>query len=310
MEDSKTSMVQRCLRSTQAVVLTKLLESFFPTERTPSSKKFKFNCKSCCELCQHHFSNGFISISPYDFLSASEVNLSDSLLSLSEKKIRFELLVNRVMQFITHKVSSYIQTDEEIKLIEDVVILSVSGCPYGNNIIGWGLCPSRPLPLKIFIVKKLWQHSKFNVLPTLACDGKIVKTMAHKFMLTDKDLLSSEDSEILTNVCNAMGISSSTASNLSHILEKIEFTRNSSIKELSPSIERTVFKFEPIVNLCIDSAMKITRDVVEIQNMERRILMNEMRIYDESGLSREWNIIIERMTHEGAPWCNQEMYPT
>lgn len=241
---------------------------------------------------------------------ASEVNLPDCLLSLSEKKIRFELLINRVVQFVTHMESSYIQTDEEIKLIEEVVILSVSGCPYGNSIIGWGLCPSRPLPLKVFIIRKLWQHSRFSILPTLSCDGKIVKTMAHKFMLTDKDILSSDDADILSNVCNAMGISASTVSNLSHILEKIEFMRNSSIKDQAPSIERTVFKFEAIVQQCIDAAMKITRDVVEIQNMERRILMNEMRVYDESGLSREWNIIIERMTHEGAPWCNEDKYPT
>lgn len=205
--------------------------------------------------------------------------------------------------------SSYIQTDEEIKLIENVVILSVSGCPHGNSLIGWGLCPSRPLPLKVFIIRKLWQHSRCNTLPTLACDGKIVKTMAHKFMLTDKDILPADDAEILANVCNAMGITANTASNLSHTLEKIEFMRSASIKDQIPSIERTVFKFEVIVQQCVDSAMKITRDVVEIQNMERRILMNEMRTYDESGLNREWNIIIERMTHEGAPWCNEEKYP-
>lgn len=217
--------------------------------------------------------------------------------------------MNRVVQFITHMESSYIQTDEEIKLIEHVVILSVSGCSFGNSIIGWGLCPSRPLPLKVFIVRKLWQHSRCNTLPPLSCDGKILKTMAHKFMLTDGDILSSDDSQILTNVCNAMGISPSTASNLSQTLEKIEFMRDSSIRDQAPSIERTVFKFESIVQHCIDSAMKITRDVVEIQNMERRILMNEMRTYDESGLNREWNIIIDRMTHEGAPWCNEEKYP-
>ncbi|XP_037048186.1 lysosomal-trafficking regulator isoform X2 [Bradysia coprophila] len=284
MEESETPTVQRCLRSTQAVILSKLLESFFPTDRLPTSGKFKFN--------------------------ASDVNLTECLLSLSEKKIRFELLVNRALQFITHMDSSYIQTDEEIRLIESMVILSVSGCPHGNNIIGWGLCPSRPLPLKIFIIRKLWQHSRSNVLPTLACDGKVVKTMAHKFMQTDGPILSADDLEILTNVCNAMGISAATASNLSQMLEKMEFARNSSIKDQAPSIERTVFKFETIVQHCIDSAMKITRDVVEIQNMERRVLMNAMRRCDESGLSREWNKIIERMTHEGAPWWNEEKYPT
>lgn len=205
--------------------------------------------------------------------------------------------------------SSYIQTDQEIKLIEHVVILSVSGCSHGNNIIGWGLCPSRPLPLKMFIIRTLWQNSRFGILPALACDGKIIKTMAHAFMLTDKDILSSEDSVILKNVCSSMGLNSSTVSNLSQNLEKMEYMRNSSIKDQNPSIERTVFKFESIAQQCIDSAMKITRDVVELQNSERRILMNEMRAYDESGLSQEWNIIIDRMTHEGAPWCNVENYP-
>lgn len=205
--------------------------------------------------------------------------------------------------------SSYIQTDEEIKLVEAVVILSVTGCSYGNSIIAWGLCPSRPLPLKVFIIRKLWQHSRGNILPTLVCDGKIVKTMTHAFMSADKDILSPDDSEILQNVCNAMGIAATSASNLSNILEKMEFTRCASIKDQKPSIERTVFKYEPLVTQCVDSAMKITRDVVEIQNMERRILMNDMRTYDESGLSREWNTIIERMTHEGAPWWSEDKYP-
>lgn len=231
------------------------------------------------------------------------------MLSLSERKIRFELLINRVVQFITQMESSYIQTDEEIKLIECVVILSVSGCTFGNSIITWGLCPSRPLPLKVFIVTQIWEHTRCTSLPTLSCDGKVLRTLAHKFMLTDRDILSPDDAEILTNICNVMGITPSTVSSLTHILEKIEFCRFSSIKEQAPSIERTVFKFEAIVQQCIDSAMKITRDVVEIQNMERRILMNEMRTYDESGLNREWNIIIDRMTHEGAPWCNEEKYP-
>lgn len=190
------------------------------------------------------------------------------------------------------------------------MILIASGCTLGHNLIAWGLCPSRPLPMKMFIIRKLWQHSRCNTLPNLTCDGKIVKTLVHRFMQTDKDILPADDLEILRNVCNAMGISQTTASNLSHTLEKLEFLRSSSIKDLAPSLERTVFKFEPIVQPCIDSAMKITRDVVEIQNMERRILMNEMRTYDESGLNREWNALIDRMTHEGAPWWNEDKYPT
>ncbi|KAJ6646111.1 Lysosomal-trafficking regulator [Pseudolycoriella hygida] len=282
MEDNRAINIQRSLRSTQAVILMKLLNSFFPPDRTPSSTTFRFN--------------------------ASDVNLSGCLLSLSEKKIRFELLINRIVQFLTHMESSYSQTDEEIKLIEAIVLLSVNGCPHGNSIIGWGLCPSRPLPLKIFITRTL--YTRVNVLPTLVCNGKIIKTMAFKFMQTDRDILSADDYNAISGICSAMGITSSTASNLSSVLEQIEFMRNASIKDQAPSIERTVYKFELIAKHCIESAMKMTRDVVEIQNMERRILMNKMRSQDESGLSREWNTLIDRMTHEGAPWHNEETYPS
>lgn len=42
MEESKTSTIHRCLRSNQAVILSKLMESFFPAERLSSITKYKF----------------------------------------------------------------------------------------------------------------------------------------------------------------------------------------------------------------------------------------------------------------------------
>lgn len=66
---------------------------------------------------------------------------------------------------------------------------------------------------------------------------------------------------------------------------------------------------EPIVISCIESAMQITRNVVELQNMERRSLMNHMRSDDDKNTIVQWNKILRNMTHEGAPWFNSDTYP-
>lgn len=219
------------------------------------------------------------------------------------------MLIDRIVQFITNVDPSHIQTEQEIKLIEHIVMLSVTGYQRGGNVIAWALCPSRPISLKMYICTMLWKHIRKGNLSALGCDGKIVKTLIQTFFETDCDIITLADLDVLTKVCNSLGIVQATNCNLSQTLEKLDAMRETSVRDHKPAIERTVFKFEPIVQTCIDSAMRITRDVVELQNMERRMLMNEMRRYDESKLSLEWKLIIDRMTHEGAPWHCPTMYP-
>lgn len=187
-------------------------------------------------------------------------------------------------------------------------MLSVTGYQRGSNVIPWGLCPSRPITLKCYIIRALYKHMKKGHLPFLTCDGKIVKSLTHSFLETDGSIISPLDMQALMAVCNSMGISLSSSCNISQTLEKLHMLRENSIKDQCPAIQRTVFKFESIAQSCIDLAMKITRDVVELQNMERRVLMNGMRSYDESGMTTEWKMIIDRMTHEGAPWHCPKTY--
>lgn len=181
------------------------------------------------------------------------------------------------------------------------------------------------MSLKMYTIKTIWRHTSRNgTLPPLGCDGKMVKSMVQSFYLTDRDIVPLPDLDVLKKVCNVLGIlqtvsivslpgsiasSNGGGLNLSQTLEKLEIMRETSLKDQKPAIERTVNKFDAIVQPCIDSAMKITRSVVELQNMERRILMNQMRAYDESGLAQEWKMLVERMTHEGAPWHCARNYP-
>lgn len=89
----------------------------------------------------------------------------------------------------------------------------------------------------------------------------------------------------------------------------MEEVRELTLSEHKPSMERTIYKMETIVLSCIETAMKITRNVVELQNMERRLLMNHMRSDDDKETIVQWNRILRTMTHEEGPWYNEKFYP-
>lgn len=200
------------------------------------------------------------------------------------------------------------------------------------------------MSVKMFTIRTLWRYTtRQATLPPLGCDGKMLKSMVQSFYLTDRDILAVPDLEVLRKICTVLGIvpstttapstilnvtisanntitsttssslslssSSSVQQSLSTTLEKLESMRGTSLRDQKPAIERSAARFETIVPACIDSAMKITRSVVELQNQERRILMNQMRANDESGLAQEWKRLIRRMCHEGAPWHCARLYP-
>lgn len=136
-----------------------------------------------------------------------------------------------------------------------------------------------------------------------------IKIFAQSFLLTNRESLSNEDVILLDDFCNNLEGPVNVAWNLSEILSRLESNREFNIKENKSSIERTVYKMEGVSQSCIESAMKITRNVVELQNMERRLLMNHMRTEDEKEVVMKWNSIIQTMTHEEAPWYSSKLYP-
>lgn len=277
VEQNRTGACYRGIRSTQATILLYLIKSFFPKQNNPSHWNFK--------------------------LVACDISLNESMLSASEKRTRLELLLDRAVQFIRTASTTHAQTSEEIKLIEAIVILSMSGFSRGSSIIPWSFLPNNPMPLKLFVIKLIWKNSKNNDLPMVGGDPKLIKAMIHSFWLKDREIIPKTDVDLLQNVCRAMGIQQNTSNAyIPQAILKMDLARENSLKEQKPSVERTIFKYDTLATNCIESAMKITRYVVEIQNSERRNAIAYIRVHDENCLKYEWNSIIERMTHEGAPW--------
>lgn len=277
MEQNRNGACYRGIRSMQATIILYLIKSFFPRQNNPSHWNFK--------------------------LITGDIPPNESMLSVSEKRTRLELLLDRAVQFVRTANTTHAQTSEEIKLIEAIVILSMSGFSRGISIIPWSFLPNNPMPLKLFVIKLIWKNTKNNDLSLVGCDPKLIKAMIHSFWLNDREIIPKTDVDVLQNVCKAMGIQqNSNNSYIPQAILKMDLARENSLKEQKPSVERTVFKLDSVATSCIESAMKITRYVVEIQNSERRNAIAYIRVHDENCLKYEWNSIIERMTHEGAPW--------
>lgn len=277
IEQNKTGATYRGIRSTQAAIFLHLIKSFFSKQNNPSQWNFK--------------------------LIMNDIHLNDSILSVSEKRTRLELLLDRAVQFVRIANLAHSLTSEEIKLIEAIVTLSMSGFSRGGSIIPWSFLPTNPMPLKLFITKLIWKYAKNGDLPLVGCEPKLVKAMIHSFWINDREMIPQTDLDVLRNVCIAIGIQlNATNSYIPQAILKMDLSRENCMKEQKPSLDRTVYKFDSVALNCIDSAMKITRYVTEIQNAERRNAITYIRMHDENCLKDEWNAIIERMTHEGAPW--------
>lgn len=275
IERNRSGTVYRNLRSTQATILTNLLRAFYSQENNIALWNFKMY----------------------------ELGLSESTLSASEKRTRLELLLDRCIQLIRTADLSHAQTPNELKLIQIIVVLSLSGFSRGGTIIPWSFLPINPMPFKLSIIKILWNHMKCSDALLVGCDTKLMKAMIHSFCQSDRDIILKTDVEVLENVCKSLGIQIHTNNPyIPQAVLKMKLARENSLREQKPGIERAVFKSDTFAMNCVESAMKITRYVVEMQNAERRNAMAYIRIHDESCLKNEWNSIIDRMTHEGAPW--------
>lgn len=76
-------------------------------------------------------------------------------------------------------------------------------------------------------------------------------------------------------------------------------------------IDRICNRFETLVKQLTESAMAITRSVVEEQNRERKILMERLKHSRalEAQAMAKWRDIARRLTHEKGPWYFPESYP-
>jgi len=75
-----------------------------------------------------------------------------------------------------------------------------------------------------------------------------------------------EPIENLQRLCNALGIKENDSSwNLVHELDRLDQNRNNMAAKQKTMLEKTVYRFEPLVQHCIESSMVTTRKVAELQ---------------------------------------------
>lgn len=290
-EDTRNGHVLRGVRAYQADILHALLLAFLPGQRQ-----------------QHAKGNvGKFSISEV------ALNANTTTLSASEQRTRFELLIDRAAQFVTIAESSHQPTDAELHVIHTLIQLTVSGLHRCAALITWSLCPARPLPLKLFTAYTLHRHTMHAPAATLSlfADVKLLRCMLAALLATDFETCPAADQAVLRQLAIAVGVPTpNIVTHLSATLERLEVLRQSALRDRRPAIERSVHRHEAVVQPCIEAAMRCTRAVVELQNAERRLLINTMRTCDdETRLATNWRRLIARMTHEGAPWHAMRSYP-
>ncbi|XP_073836840.1 lysosomal-trafficking regulator mauve [Musca autumnalis] len=222
--------------------------------------------------------------------------------SMSETKTRLELLINRSCQFymIFNEKSS--PTPNEIELFQMLVSYSIATNQRCNNFIAWGLQPSHPRDLRCFIVDALWISCQDDFLPAIVCDGKMIKALLWLSLLEDLD----EPIVNLPKLCKRLGINENDSTwNLENELQRIDLQKSTELTKQKTSLEKTVHRFEPLAQGCIETSMITTRRVAELQNSERKLIMNHMKDYDDTHYYNKWLEIVRRMTHEGAPWFSE-----
>ncbi|XP_067644932.1 lysosomal-trafficking regulator [Eurosta solidaginis] len=231
------------------------------------------------------------------------IALPYSTLSLNETKERLRLLIDRCAQFFTTCDVNYIPSAPEVELFQLIVTFHISTNQRYNNFIAWGLQPSRPRELRQFIVNALWNSCQGDLLPSVICDGKIIKSFLWLCLLEDME----EPLENLEQLCKLLGINEHDSTwNLENELERIELNRIAVSAEQKVKLEETVYRFEALAVSCIESSMLTTRRVAELQNAERKLLIYQLKDYDDASIYTKWLSIVRRMTHEGAPWYSKE----
>lgn len=128
-------------------------------------------------------------------------------------------------------------------------------------------------------------------------------------MQNNGDAFDSLDAAKLIHYCDPLGSTIGHLNiQLSQSIDRTEQLKLASNKEQENAMERSIYKHENLVQNCIEVAMRMTREVIDIQNQERRVLINYIRKLQGIDFHRDWVDLIQRMTNEGAPWFCQELY--
>ena len=222
----------------------------------------------------------------------------DSSLSQAEVKSRFNLLLDKSVHFLS-TYDSTVVSEEERRLFDCLLNISLNGNQRTGQIILWSLLPSKPIDLKLFTIKQLCHYLDKGKYLSQICDVKMLKVLAQSMLLINQENMTSQDSRLVTQFCNSIDGPQNSSWNLSQILEEIDIVRTTIAKDLEQIVQKSIYRNENLVQYCTEMAMQITRSIVEKQNKIRKVLMNHLRCESDYDCYQEWRRIITNLTHEG-----------
>ncbi|XP_043802413.1 lysosomal-trafficking regulator isoform X3 [Apis laboriosa] len=258
---------------------------------------------------------------------------------------RFRIILTRAVEFITAADES--PSGNELQLTKRLLSILLHGfCnplqkrnhwssgwstrhvlrKYTAKIMVWLLGPHQSNNTRIFAVRSLMEEPKTReILSSLL---EVHPQVEQKFtvffwdLLQRRDEMPSADARICVELKEALniwdlakGIEQASPGiwneELTLLRRELMRDRDIWIDNNLPAIQRIANRFDVLAKQLTESAMAITRTVVEEQNRERKVLMERLkhsRTMEAQAIAK-WRDLARRLTHERAPWFFSNSYP-
>ncbi|XP_076239225.1 lysosomal-trafficking regulator mauve [Calliopsis andreniformis] len=258
---------------------------------------------------------------------------------------RFRIILTRAVEFITAADES--PSGNELQLTKRLFSILLHGfCnpvekknhwssgwstrhplrKYTAKIMVWLLGPHQSNNTRIFAVRSLMEEPKTReILSSLL---EVHPQIEQKFtvffwdLLQRRDEMPSADARICLELREALsiwdlakGIEQASPGiwneELALLRRELMRDRDIWIDNNLPAIQRIGNRFDVLTKQLTESAMTITRMVVEEQNQERKVLMERLKHSRamEAQAVAKWRDLARRLTHEKAPWHFPKSYP-
>ncbi|XP_011343929.2 lysosomal-trafficking regulator isoform X3 [Ooceraea biroi] len=257
---------------------------------------------------------------------------------------RFRIIVTRAVEFITTADAS--PSTNELQLTRRLFSILLHGLcsplekkhhwgstwsvrpalrKYTARIMVWLLEPHQSINTRVYAVRSLMEEPKAREI--LSCILEVHPQMEQKFtvffwdLLQKRDEMPSADARVCAELREALRVwdlakgieqaSPEVWNDELALLRRDLFLDRDICIDNHPAILRIGKRFDALAKQLTESAMTITRSVVEEQNRERKVLMEQLkhtRALEAQAVAR-WRDIAKRLTHERAPWHFPESYP-
>ncbi|KYN43656.1 Lysosomal-trafficking regulator [Trachymyrmex septentrionalis] len=196
---------------------------------------------------------------------------------------------------------------------------------YTARIMVWLLEPHQSINTRIYAIRSLMEEPRAREI--LSCILEVHPQLEQKFtvffwdLLQKRDEMPSADARVCAELREALhvwnlakGIEQANPEVWNDelaVLRRDMHPDQDICIDNYPAILRIGKRFDALAKQLTESAMTITRSVVEEQNRERKVLMEQLkhsRALEAQAVAR-WRDIAKRITHERAPWHFSESYP-